>query len=181
MNGSAAAKATGGWGHFAVAAGALLAGAIGWQAAGVTLAKKAVRPPEGTKLEDHRLLGFPQRLGTFVLAPEREGPGTKEDPKDGVEVVDEDTLALLGTLKNRWNWYYMATYRDTEPGPTKRYVRLDLTYYTGLLEAAPHDPERCIAAQGGTILREKRKPIEVPLPGQGEASESDWLRTSHQR
>ncbi len=152
--------------HYAIALGVLLAAAAGWNVLmyGAVLAKEPVPPPAGTDVQEHRLHSFPESFGSFVLAPEKEALREEGAERDGVDELIDDELEILGTLKHKWNWYYMATFRDT-PKPTRnsRYMRLNITYYTGLLEAVPHVPERCIVAGGGVILPGDSGAFDVPL------------------
>ena len=127
-------------GHFLIAAGILLVAALGWNAAShflqLHLAKKPVPPPPGTVVVHYQLKNFPKTLGPYTLIEESAVP------------LKEDVLETLGTAGNPNNWYYMAVYEDKL---TKEQMRLDVTYYTGLLDAVPHVGERCIVAGGGTI------------------------------
>jgi hypothetical protein len=52
-------------------------------------------------------------------------------------------------------WYVSRTYvdRKTPPGRRYRMWQLDVTYYTGTLDKAPHFPERCLRA-AGMIIKE---------------------------
>lgn len=130
-------------GHFLVAAGILLVAAVGWNAASRSLqfymAKKPVPPPPGTVVANYQLKNFPKTLGPYTL---KEGSD---------EPLKEDVLETLGSASNPNNWYYMAVYEDKQ---AKEMMRLDITYYTGLLDAVPHVGERCIVAGGGTIRPE---------------------------
>ncbi len=157
-----------GWIHFALAAGLFLVAAVVWNIVmrGKYFAKKPVPPPPHAQFEEHRLTNFPDRIGPYVLAGDGELSNKLDGQPDGLLIEREENLETLGTLKDDWNWYYMAVYRDTraEPNSSGRYIRLDITYYTGLLEAVPHVGERCIVAGGGTIIRNDCKPIAVGLP-----------------
>ncbi len=163
--------------HFVVAAGMLLLASVAWNTvlAGKYFAKKPVPPPPHAKFEEHRLTNFPARIGPYVLVGDgdplgaglSESEGKKPDGlPDGITVLRAEDLDTLGTLKDDWNWYYMAVYRDTRvaPGGNGYRIRLDITYYTGLLEAVPHVGERCIVAGGGTIIYDQSKPIPVRFP-----------------
>jgi hypothetical protein len=127
-------------GHFLVAAGILLVAAVGWNTARsflqIYMAKKPVSPPKGTLVVNYQLKNFPKNLGPYSLIEESALP------------LKEDVLETLGTAGNPNNWYYMAVYEDKQ---TKEQMRLDITYYTGLLDAVPHVGERCIVAGGGTV------------------------------
>ncbi len=160
-------RRTSGWIHFGLAAGLLLVAAVVWNIVliGKYFAKKPVPPPPHAQFEEHRLTNFPKRIGQYVLAGDGELFEKRDGLPDGLLIEREENLETLGTLKNDWNWYYMAVYRDTHaaPGSSGRYIRLDITYYTGLLEAVPHVGERCIVAGGGTIIHGQSKPIRVRL------------------
>lgn len=157
-----------GWIHFALAAGLLLFVAVAWNIVmrGKYFAKKPVPPPARAEFEKHRLTNFPDSIGPYVLAGDGELSEKLDGKPDGLLIEREENLETLGTLKNDWNWYYMAVYRDTraEPDSSRQYIRLDITYYTGLLDAVPHVGERCIVAGGGTIIHSDCKPITVGLP-----------------
>lgn len=155
--------------YFAIAAGILLVAAVAWNIAliGKYFAKKPVPPPENAEFDNHRLINFPEKIGPYVLAGDGELAEDNEldGEPDGIVIQRDDSLDTLGTLRHDMNWYYMAIYRDTRvkaerPG---RFIRIDITYYTGLLEAVPHVGERCIVAGGGTINYSQCKPVEVNL------------------
>jgi len=148
--------------HAGIAVGVLLVAAVGWNVLlyGKYLAKKPVPPPAGVEVQDHRLRNFPKSFGDFECVREHE--------------QREEELDVLGTLKHEWNWYYFALLQDRGLPPSKgsRHVQLQITYYTGLLEAVPHVPERCIAAAGGRILNVQ--PIDVALPDLPEPWARSW-------
>lgn len=127
-------------GHFLVASGILLVAAVGWNTARsrwqLYMAKRPVPPPPGTLVVNYQLKSFPKNLGPYTLIEESAKP------------LKEDVLETLGTAGNPNNWYYMAVYEDKA---AREQIRLDITYYTGLLDAVPHVGERCIVAGGGTI------------------------------
>jgi hypothetical protein len=158
----ASADSRAGWMHFAIAAGVLLVATAGWTAAikglNLVFAKLPVPPPEAVKTEDHRLLEFPKRLGPYVLAE-----GEYADAPKGWLQVKEDELGTLGMGGHAFNWYYMALYRDGRSG-AGHHVRLDITYYTGLLDPVPHVPDVCIVAGGGSVLPQESGPLEVSFP-----------------
>lgn len=139
-------------GHFLVAAGILLVVAVGWNTARshlqIYMAKKPVPPPPGTKVVNYQLKSFPKTLGPYTLI------------EASAEPLKEDVLETLGTASNPNNWYYMAVYEDKQ---TKEMMRLDVTYYTGLLDAVPHVGERCIVAGGGTIRSDLSGKRVLPL------------------
>ena len=164
-----------GWVHFAVAAGILLSAAVGWNGVfwrlKVALAKYPVPWPSCVKVQDYRLTNFPEKIGPYVIVQDGEFSAKKDGTPDGIEILREDVLESLGTTASNLNWYYMATYRDTRIAGSLRegkgrYIRLEITYYTGLLDAVPHVPERCLFAGGFTILYEQSGPMpfEVKSP-----------------
>jgi len=159
-----AAAARGGWIHFGVAAGVLLVAAVGFHVAKdqlkIHLVKAAVPWPEGTEVDEHRLVSFPATIGPYVLAGDG-GP-------DGIAIMTHDQLKELGTLKHDLNWYYSATYRDTRARSADdpaRFIQLDITYYTGLLDAAPHVPDICLRAAGFTPISSRSGEMAVAVPG----------------
>jgi hypothetical protein len=155
--------------HFALAAGILLVAAVVWNIVliGKYFAKKPVPPPANAKFDNHRLVNFPEKIGPYILAADGELSRDNETDgePDGLRVMREDDLDTLGTLRHDMNWYYMSCYRDTgaKAGSSGQYIQLDITYYTGLLEAVPHVGERCIVAGGGTIDYSQCKPVPVNL------------------
>ena len=164
-----------GWVHFAVAAGILFVAAISWNGVlwrlKIALAKLPVPWPDCVQVEGYRLTNFPEKIGPYIIVQDGEFSSKKDGIPDGIDIVREDVLDSLGTTASKYNWYYMATYRDTRvPGTIKegkgRYVRLEITYYTGLLDAVPHVPERCLFAGGYTIVYEQSGliPFEVKDP-----------------
>jgi len=177
------ARSAAGWRHFAVAAGVLLVVGVGWNAVagiiGIYLAKDPVPPPERVQTDQHRLVSFPQRVGPYVVAADgelfldrRTGLPIRDGQPDGISTFPDDVLETLGTARHELNWYYSGIFRDTRPQRSGRYLRMDVTYYTGLLDAVPHVPTNCIVAGGGTILRDQSKPIVVSIP----AAPEPWRR-----
>jgi len=172
-----------GWRHFAVAAAVLLVVGVGWNAIagiiGIYLAKYPVPPPEVVQTDQHRLVSFPRRIGPYVVAGDgelfvdrRTGVPIRDGQPDGITIFPDDVLETLGTAKHEMNWYYSGIFRDTRLGESGRYLRMDLTYYTGLLDAVPHVPTNCIVAGGGRILRDQSKPVAVSIP----AAPEPWRR-----
>ncbi|MCK4625090.1 MAG: hypothetical protein KAV00_07265 [Phycisphaerae bacterium] len=153
--------------HFALAAGMLLVAAVVWNIVlvGKYFAKKPVPPPANAQFDNHRLVNFPDKIGPYVLLGDGELSKERDGEPDGLFIMRDDDLETLGTMRHDMNWYYMALYRDTRAGPggAGRFIRLDITYYTGLLEAVPHVGERCIVAGGGTIDYSQCKPVPVNL------------------
>ena len=77
--------------------------------------------------------------------------------KSVVLLQTKEDLDTLGVMKHKLNWYFAGIFRDVrtrgEAGwKGKHYVRLDVTYYTGLLDAVPHIPDACLGAGGFTII-----------------------------
>ncbi|MFA6134230.1 MAG: hypothetical protein WC869_09480 [Phycisphaerae bacterium] len=159
-------SASAGWTHFGIAAGVLLVTTIGW-GWGVTqlqwaLRKEPVPWPAGVTVSaDCRLTSFPARIGPFVLAEDGELERQRDGQPDGDVIMREDVLESLHIntsvdksrlAERQSNWYASRIYRDTrvDSGPF-RYWRLDLYYYTGLLDTVPHVPERCAQAGGAQL------------------------------
>ncbi len=82
-----------------------------------------------------------------------------DDILEKAEMVEE-----LGT-KN----YLTRSYVGKKPGARGQQVRLDLhvAYYTGVIDAVPHIPERCMVAGGWEIVGQPR---EIPL----KLDQSSW-------
>jgi hypothetical protein len=75
--------------------------------------------------------------------------------------MDEATLETLGT-----DLYVSRTYRSLEDEDGPR-VQLHIAYYTGLIDAVPHVPDRCMVA-GGFVPQALASNVDVPI------DESDW-------
>ena len=81
-----------------------------------------------------------------------------------------ESLAIGTTLDastvgdRKSTWYVSRTYVDRQKPPGQRYRlwQLDVTYYTGTMDKAPHFPERCLTA-GGMILG-KQGNVEFNVP-----------------
>jgi hypothetical protein len=128
-----------GWAHFGIAAAVLLIVAVGWNAAAQMLHIALIKYPVPSAKADtqaHQLRNFPKEFGAF-----------KEI--GAAQALDEDILDELGTSKHADNWYHMARYQHT--AGSGRAVQLSVTYYTGLLDAVPHTPDRCLVAAGSTV------------------------------
>jgi hypothetical protein len=162
------------WAHFGIAAGLLSAAAVAWYAAfgKYHFSKLPVPPPEIVKVDaDHQLQEFPKSIGRYRLAENE--PGL---PPGGVVRVPDDELGTLGMTKHKYNWYYIGFYRDTRwTGYPPRYVRLDLAYYTGILEAAPHVPDICVVSGGGRILDADSGDLDAPVDNLPEAWGRYWI------
>jgi len=166
---SGRAGARGGWAHFGIAAGLLLAAAVGFNTAvrvlKVHLVKAPVPWPAGTKVVDHRLANFPVRFGDYVLAGDGELSRRRDGEPDGLVRLRKEQLEELGTTKHRLNWYYQGIFAETPPGEpegrTGRYFTLHVTYYTGLVDPAPHVPEVCLFVGGYYPLPEESGAVEL--------------------
>ena len=170
---SAAQAVSSGWVHFALAAGVLLVAAVGWNTAMSwlkwTMAKEPVPPPAAVEVREHRLVNFPREIGPYLLADDGELTTVPDGRPDGLREVRDDILETLGVEAHEMNWYHMAVYRDTRVEGAYntgggQYVQLDITYYTGLLDAVPHVGERCIIAGGGIIVPGASKSMSVSVP-----------------
>jgi hypothetical protein len=156
--------------HFRIAALVLLVTALSWHTAvdrlGIYLAKKPVAPPAWLRIEKQRLLVDDPamqemtHLGPYVYVHS--------------EKLKEDVLESLGTSQHPMNWYFMGTYRD--PVSDEQF-RLDVTYYTGLLDAVPHIPDVCVAAGGGRVVYEWCRSLSFAVP----TCDAPWDRIDMQR
>jgi len=165
--------------HFALAAGIVLVAAVGWNGAmrwmKWTMAKEPVPPTAAVETDEQRLTSFPRELpppkrrapgaaARFVLADD----GSIARAPDGMVRLGEEELSELGIADHELNWYYMAFFRDTSVAGRGRrgggrYVQVDITYYTGLLDAVPHVPTVCLYAGGGQIITQDSGPVEVAI------------------
>jgi hypothetical protein len=135
--------------------------------------------PRHLEVEDHRLTNFPVELGPpgnprFILV----GSGAGEPKKDGlplgITVLKDDDASELGMMTSPLNWYYAAMYRDTNaPGVL---VQVYVTYYTGLLDAVPHVPERCLVAGGGSVLADQSQSIDLAMTAVAPEWAGQWLK-----
>ncbi len=160
--------------HFLVAAGILLVAAVGFNYAvnglHIWLTKQPVPPPAIAKFEDQRLVSFPEHLGGLYMLSK----GIKGIP-DGVIKEKKANLEELGTLLHPMNWYYSGFFQDDPKA--KMAMRLDLTYYTGLLDAVAHVPTNCIVAGGGTIIDDQSGSVEMQVP----SVPAPWSKINVQR
>ena len=71
-------------------------------------------------------------------------------------------FSTVGDRKS--TWYVSRTYVDRRKsrGQGYRLWQLDVTYYTGTLDKAPHFPERCLQAAGMTLGNMGNVEFEVP-------------------
>ncbi|MEM1165857.1 MAG: exosortase-associated EpsI family protein [Planctomycetota bacterium] len=77
------------------------------------------------------------------------------DQQLSVEVIDE-----LGTENYLSRWY---TEKDPGEGREPRVFELHLAYYTGVIDAVPHVPERCFVGGGMTTAGGTQRDLSVPL------------------
>jgi len=172
--------------HFAIAAAVLLVAGAGWHSIMAvlhwTMDKKPVPWPATIQPEDvvdHRLTSFPDKLGKpdqqgqqwrYVLAEDGElsRNGQRDGAPDGIIEIRDEDLKSMGTKAHRLNWYYSGLYRDTRAegvgGGGRRYVQMHVTYYTGLLDAVPHVPERCLGAGGARVVPGQSRTVPVSVP-----------------
>ena len=168
---------------FVTAVTILLVAGVSWNLAmgllGWTMVKYPV-PARGTELDKQQLVNFPPRLAGYRLAKDGELVFDKQTRRpifdgkpDGLMVVASEELDELGTTKHKLNWYYMSIFRDTSrsAGAPQAYIQLNVTYYTGLLDAVPHVADRCIASTGGRVDPGRSGTISVSLPA-GEVPEA---------
>lgn len=100
-----------------------------------------------------QLTTIPLRLGNWRA--EREGAPLT------AEIVEE-----LGTDLYIDRWYTQGEARPDAP-----VMSLHITYYTGLIDAVPHVPDRCLVA-GGLIA--KSRPKNLPL----KIDDTQWVLSS---
>ena len=92
---------------------------------------------------------------------------------DGERTIDDEVREILaiGTpldksahKDRKSTWYVSRTYIDrTKPkGSAYRLWRLDVTYYTGTMDKAPHFPERCLEAGGRVLGEQDNVDFKVP-------------------
>ncbi len=100
-----------------------------------------------------QLTTIPLRLGNW----RSEGEGVPLT----AEIVEE-----LGTDRYIDRWYTQG-----EAGPDAPGMSLHITYYTGLIDAVPHVPDRCLVAGG---LIPKTRPKNLPL----KIDDTQWVLSS---
>ncbi len=132
--------------------------------------KKPVPWPEGIRVnEDFRLLSLPDEFGPFVKVKERI---FKEDEIDSLGMGD--WIDKSRRERRRSNWYLNRIYEDTrlEGGMSPyRYWLVEIYYYTGRQDLAPHVPERCLREAGNEIIDERNIKCvltDVPSPWDNE-------------
>ncbi|HET6427537.1 MAG TPA: hypothetical protein VFJ30_03935 [Phycisphaerae bacterium] len=173
-NGSRPGSPRGGRGHFYVAVGVLAVAAVGFhvskRALGVVLVKSPVPPPARVERQDQRLTSFPETFGHYRLVADgeldrdKDGKPVKDGVPDGIQEYRHEQLGELDITNHPMNWYYSARFVDTQAGPP-RLFHINVTYYTGTLDAVPHVAEICIAAGGGKVLDADSGEMPVDVPG----------------
>ena len=159
--------------HFVVAGVILAVSTIAWNSTVRTLKwalhKDPVPWPQGVTVNaDFNLQSLPLQMGPYrmvqedgVLDRDDRGELVKDGLPDGELALKEEDKAALGigtsADKSRWpsrssNWYSSRIYEDTRPDARYRLWRMDLYYYTGMLDKVPHVPERCLVAGGAVLL-----------------------------
>jgi len=163
--------------HFVIAAAILAVTALGWQGAvnilKLRLTKDAVPLPAGVRVDDkHRNLTMATKCGTFERVEtygvlDKTKKGLNSGPPDGEVVQSDDVLETLGMGTDAsLNWYLSRIYRGTVKDERGHYpqLNLDLTYYTGALDAVPHIPEVCGVAGGYTIVTDGPDTLDIAIP-----------------
>jgi hypothetical protein len=130
---------------FFLACFTLVAGGIGFRAAtehlNVYLQKKPV------KLREH-FDNISTRLGSWEMA-------------GGVHKLSQEMIEELGT-----EWYLDRQYVQEGMGQQRRMMNLHIAYYTGMIDAVPHIPDRCFVAGGYQIHNLARNyPLQVSRTG----------------
>lgn len=108
------------------------------------------------------------------VAYKKNGQRVLDDEPDGERTIGDEVLESLaiGTpldasnFKDRKStWYVSRTYIDRKKTIGEKYSQwqLDVTYYTGTMDKAPHFPERCLEA-GGMFLGKKGN-VTFSAPG----------------
>ncbi len=163
--------------HFIVAAAILAISAGGFHTAvwglGVVLVKEPVPWPKDVAVDQYRLTSFPfelgrgedegryQLIGLDKIKRDENGNPVKGAVPEGVHVQREETIGEMDISNHPLNWYYTAVYRDTK---SPQVFVLQLTYYTGLLDAVPHVPTACIDAAGDQILSARSRVVSMTIP-----------------
>jgi len=112
--------------------------------------------------------------GPSELKYKKSGKDVLDGEPDGERTIIDEVLESLaiGTpldfsnvADRKSTWYVSRTYVDRQKSRGQRYRlwQLDVTYYTGTMDKAPHFPERCLKA-GGMILG-KMGDVEFGVPG----------------
>jgi len=165
--------------HFLIAA-ALLAVTAGWwlvapNALRWFFCKPPVPWPKDLEVSaDCRWITLPTQLGHYVRVDDEERPGEILLSASDLELLGIGTSYDLTRFDQRCsNWYVSRLYKDTRP-PAQRtgpkYWRLDVTYFTGVLDPVAHVPENCLVATGVRIVGNTAVTFSVP------AARSPWDR-----
>ena len=105
------------------------------------------------------------------------GKPVLDDIPDGEKTIIGEVLESLAigtpldfsTVDDRKStWYVSRTYVDRQKSRGRKYRlwQLDVTYYTGTMDKAPHFPERCLQAAGMILGNMGNVEFEVPdAPG----------------
>ena len=124
---------------------------------------------------EFRNVGMPDTFGPFRAVQKGEYGYVKPDQPDGPDsIFTDDVKSALGIGhpidEQRYpdrmsNWYGSRYYIDTREdvkSPTRNW-RMDIYYYTGSRDPAPHVGDICIKAGGGDILSTEMVDFR-PLP-----------------
>ena len=144
------------WLALGLVAGVLLTTWLGQQ--GVIASTRAVMFKEPIELR-HQLFELPTEVGSWSLL--------RKDPPLPDEVVKE-----LGTENYISMIYENMDLEEHEPG---RFVRLHVAYYTGMIDTAPHVPERCFVGGGISQLGSDITTLDLNYAGARPDPESDGL------
>ena len=118
---------------------------------------------------------MPDVMGPYRAVQEGEFGYVKQNQPPGPDnILTDDVMPALGIghpiddgryLDRRSNWYGSRYYIDTREGASLavKNWRLDIYYYTGSRDPAPHVGEKCIVAGGGQILGSEAVTF-APLP-----------------
>jgi len=90
-----------------------------------------------------------KKNGERILDGEPDGERTiSKEVRESLAIGTLLDSAAVGDRKS--GWYVSRTYIDRKKTPGRRYRlwQLDVTYYTGTMDKAPHFPERCLEAAG---------------------------------
>jgi len=162
--------------HFVIATLILATSTGVWYLAAETIGlffmSKPVPWPEGVEIDGqtYQNITLPTTLGKYRRAEEGDLPWVEDDPKnpdgkpDGEITIRSETLEELkiGTALDgerhkdrRSNWYVCRLYIDeTGDEMSKQFPlwRLNVYFYTGVVDQVPHVAEKCLVAGGATII-----------------------------
>ena len=111
------------------------------------------------------------------LTYKKDGKPVLDGEPDGDRTIIGEVLESLAigtaldfsTVGDRKStWYVSRTYVDRQKSAGQRYRlwNLDVTYYTGTMDKAPHFPERCLQAAGMTLGDMGEVKFDIPdAPG----------------